>query len=379
VKLVTKKGMATGKMINKFTDLFDNDWKRTRSSLRARTADDRSYDPSYSWDARSDNPVSFSRLHATDMPVQPTRPITLSSKQVLSLDPTSGQFINPKVEPKQVSFIPLTADQKVLDMKTDLSGSVPILKEAAQTQKRVLVEERSAFKNNHMKAPTFRTEEVPAFMLAAGPMADQCLLNPAQRREIIEFEKRQNEAHQFIRAATAAREKTRKQIYGQQFRRGILMMDDAHNEESEIYGQRARKEHAEKQYKAQIHLERKSYLATRMSSMATNGNILVPDSIAPRVKIESMYQSKGGTAHAFSFEETHNRLFCRQEQATGSNRTQKIRDAELSGKQYNLVNLTTIEHWPSRHFPRQQDTRMAHPSQTSLEGPRNLQGSLRAF
>ena len=180
-----------------------------------------------------------------------------------------------------------------------------------------------------------------------------------------------------LRAATSTREKLRKQLSGPLFRRGVLMTDSSSNPDSEIYGELARKEQALKDYRAQIHLERRSQLATKWSSIATNGNITVPDSVAPRVKTQADYQSKGGKAHAFSFEETHNRLFCRQERAGGANRTQRIRDAELSGKQYNIVTLTAIEHWPSRSVERQANKVLSHPSQVSLEGPRNLQGSLR--
>ena len=113
--------------------------------------------------------------------------------------------------------------------------------------------------------------------------------------------------------------------------------------------------------------------------MATNGNILVPTSVAARVKTVPDYQSKGRLYHGLSYEETHNRLFCRQERAGGSERTQRIRNAELSGKQYNIVSLTTIEHWPSRHFERLKNKVLAHPSQESLHGSRNLQGSLTQF
>jgi len=60
------------------------------------------------------------------------------------------------------------------------------------------------------------------------------------------------------------------------------MVDSCNNEESEIYGAKAKRAHADKEYKAQIHLERKGYLALRCSSLATNGNILVPESILPR-------------------------------------------------------------------------------------------------
>lgn len=372
--------LSTAKMINRFTDLFDRDWKRARSSLRAQTADDRSYDPSYSWDARSDNPKEFSKIEAKDVPVQIAKPITLSGNQVIPLEPLSGQFLhNDPPEKLKGLNIPLFPEQQDVNMKKDLSGRVPICEEAFQEGAKITIKDRPIFANNELRNPTFQKEKVPDFVERAGPNGDGCILTPAQRREWIEFEKRENEARDLIRRATAKREKTKKLISGPLFKRGVIQLDSAENPTSEVYGHRAVKEEAHHNYRAQIHLERRSNLGTLNSSIATNGNILIPTSVAARVKTEPWYQSKGGTYHGLSYEETHNRLFCRQERAGGANRTQNIRNAELSGKQYNIVNMTTIEHWPSRHFDRLQNKTLAHPSQVSLNGSRNLQGSTRPY
>mmetsp|Transcript_31712 Transcript_31712/g.45665 ORF Transcript_31712/g.45665 Transcript_31712/m.45665 type:complete len:117 (+) Transcript_31712:828-1178(+) len=107
------------------------------------------------------------------------------------------------------------------------------------------------------------------------------------------------------------------------------------------------------------------------------GNILAPETLGPRVQVAPFYQSKGGEYHALSFDETHNRLFCRMAGTSNDARTQLLRDLETSGKTYSITNHTAIEHWPPRIFERQVDKALAHPSQASLEGSRNLQGSLR--
>ena len=168
-------------------------------------------------------------------------------------------------------------------------------------------------------------------------------------------------------------------IQGPLFRRGVIQIDSAENVNSDVYGEAASRQKHNDNYRSQIHLERRSHLSKLTSSMATNGNIINPDTVAARVRVNPLYQSKGGDYHGLSFEETHNRLFCRQERAGGASRTQKIRDAELSGKQYNIVTMTTIEHWPSRNFERQSTKELAHPSQVSLHGSRNLQGSIRPY
>ena len=114
--------------------------------------------------------------------------------------------------------------------------------------------------------------------------------------------------------------------------------------------------------------------------MILSGNILIPESLGPRVKINKFYQSKGGDAHALSFDETHNRLFCRMGGTSNDGRTQLLRDTESSGNPHNIINHTIIEHWPPRQFDRDHNKTLAHPSQAALErGTRNLQGTLRPY
>ena len=376
-----RRSLNPGKAVGKFTALFDGDWARTKSRIRSRGTREQTYDPSYSWDAKTDDPRSFSKMDATDVIVQPSRPITLSHKQVIPLEPLSGQFLNhaPPHELKGLNKIPLAPEQKDLDMRQDLHGHIPIAHEAKEKGHLVSVKTRPVFRNNHLQAPTFQTEEKPEYMIKAGPQNDQILLNPAQRREIIEIEKREKEAHLMMKDASAKRAKTKKIITGPLFKRGVIQLDSAEHTGSDIYGEQARKEQNERYYRSQIHLERRSQLGALESSIATNGDLTKPGSVAARVKVNSDYQSKGGDFHALSFEETHNRLFCRQERAGGAGRTQRIRDAELSGKQYNIVTMTTIEHWPSRHFDRLENKTLSHPSQTSLHGSRNLQGSIHPY
>lgn len=365
---------------DKFQQLFDNDWKNNRSAVRNRTEELRQYDPSYSWDARSDNPQSFSRLQATYLPYQPIKPMTLSGPAVILLEETHGfNAINVKQPNKELSKIPLSSNQRDLGMDNDLSGNIPFVKNAKAEGKVTLVGERQTFKNQDLAPPVLIQGDMPEFMKSAGPNCDQRLLNPKQRREILDFEKRKKAADDLVRSAQSDRMKTKKQMSGLQFHRGALMIDSSDNMDSEIYGKRALELAAEREYKSQIHLERTSRLAAKQSAMHLNGNILVPDSVGPRVAVEKNYQSKGGDYHALSFDETHNRIFCRLQGASNGQRTQHLRDVDTSGNPYNITNHTTIEHWPPRSFQREVRADMAHPSQASLENQRSLQGSLRLY
>jgi hypothetical protein len=174
------------------------------------------------------------------------------------------------------------------------------------------------------------------------------------------------------------REKTKKQLSGLQFQRGVLQVDSADNVDSVIYGERAAKRISDSKYKSQIHRERRAQLSLKGSSMGTNGNILIPHTIDPRVKAVPNYQSKGGHYHGLQFDETHNRLFCRRsEKAPILLRTQNIRDNDIAGKHNNLITHTLIEHWPGNKFERLENKNMHHQSQNTLEGTRSLQGAMK--
>ena len=213
-------------------------------------------------------------------------------------------------------------------------------------------------------------------MVEAGPQCDQKLLNPAQRREIMIFEKQKLDAEKSIKESKAFREKTRKQLGGIKFQRGILMIDSSENEQSEIYGKIAAQRRNDQEQKHQIYLERQNNLARNNSATALNGDFIVPNTIPSRVPLAQDFQSKGGNNHAFTFDETYNRIFIRRlGNPAKSSRTQNLRDNDLNGKNYNLISHTLVEHWPSREVVRLEDQAMKHPSQSSLEGIRSLQGT----
>lgn len=376
----SKKQLDGTSQADKFSDLFDQDWKTAKSTLREHDERTKTYDVLYSWDARSDNPEPDSRLSQTLVPQQTCKPIVLSGKAVITLENTAGfDAINVKAGDKPRGVVPLTQDQSDLNMHSDLSGSIPTLDNS--DGKVALMRESKSFNNYTVRKPEVMLVEKPSYLENAGSQCDQILLNPTQRRNILEFEKKEREAKELIGSAKDSREKLRKQLSGIQYHRGALMVDSNGNMQSEIYGERARIHKAESEYKSQIQLERKSRLASKESSLHLNGNILQPDSLGPRVKTNAFYQSKGGDYHGLSFDETHNRLFCRMAACNSDHRTQRLRDLDLSGKQYSITQHTSVEHWPSRSMDRIHDNNrvMDHPSQATREGTRNLQGSVRPF
>ncbi len=363
---------------DRLTSHFDKDWTMNRSSLRAKTADDRSYDPSHSWDARTDDPVEFSRLQTTEMPLQSIRPITLSGAAVVALETqTDGlRVLNGYQPPKVLAPIPLTVEQQDVGMKIDLSCKVEMDEKAKSNNKVVLQDANPSFQFFGNRGPKFREDDIPNYLIEAGPQCDQRLLNPKQRRAISEFEKKKFAADLNIKEAQMSRGKTRKQVSGLMFHRGILAVDSATNTTSEIYGSKAQTYSDGQSKKSTFIDRRRERLGEMRSSMEYQGNILNPASVHDK-PIRKSYQSKAREHTQFTVEESHERLFPpRAEKKLNVTRIQYLRDQDLSGKNFNIVSHTKIEHWPSNCDERT-NKRLTHPSQTSFSEVVNRQGSLR--
>jgi hypothetical protein len=385
---VTMKGKTSSKA-DKFATLFDQDWANTKSLIRHRADQLRTYDVSNSWNAQSENPKSFSRLDQTLVPLQQTKPIVLSGAAVVELEETTGcNTLNlPHPDYNAVKPIPLTLEQQDVGMTSDLTAKVAILEEFRKNNERsgglnnrtIVIEKQTTFENYQINPPKLKEIPLPSYYLEAGNDINNKLLNPKQRREIFEIQQNQIKANGILNQAIRDRNKTKSQVSGVVFQRGISMIDSNSNVNSEIYGEKAKEVLAEREYKKQIHLERQSNLANKTSSMTIYGNILVPETLGPRVKFNKDYQSKGGNYHALSYDETHNRLFCRLQPSVTGDRPQLLRDTELSGKDYNIIQHTMIDQWPARSFERQVDRRLAHASQQSLEHTRNMQGTIRPY
>jgi len=359
------------------TGLFDGgDWAGRTSTLRDRAHMTRTYDPKTSWAGLSQGKFSRTDIKG-EVPLQRSGPVALEGATVLPLDDSKSlEMLNVRQEAKQLTTIPLTREQRDLSMSSDLKGRVPVHVAATHTNRVVIAGQLPGFRNLHPTPPVYEAIEVPTFMAEAGPQADQRLLNPTQRRQIMEFDKKLVTANLDIKHAKAVREKTRKQLASVQYNRGVLMVDSAENEESEIYGQLAHERRVAAEQKELIHLERRANLAQRTSSITTHGNIVVPDTVTDRVVTAPEYQRKGGDNHALTFEETYNRVFVRRlGNPIRAERTQNLRNNDLSGKSYNMINHTVIEHWPSQTIDRLEDKGLQHPSQAALHTTRLLQGT----
>lgn len=363
-----------GDKIERFTKYFDKDWKTCRSSLTRLRADDKSYDPSNSWDGRSDNPKSFSRLQATEMPTQTNYPITVSGTTVIPLEPLDGLPFLPNFTKSTKSDIPLTVEQRDLNMSSDLTGKLPIKHSANESGKVVYYDTTPSFRNMDVRSPRFSTMSVPAYMQEVGPQCDQALMTPAQRREVLDFEVRTRAAHEYMRKASSDRAKTRKLISGITFHRGVLGYDSMNNAESEAYGDKAKILHKKIDRLDQFHEKRRAYVDK------VNGKVVasvLSNTGVPNQREDRTFQSKARCSNFdTSFESTYHSLFGQESEHRNTERAQMLRDQDHSGKTYNITQHTAVEHLPSRPFHRCENKVLHHPSQASLEAQRNLQGTL---
>jgi hypothetical protein len=287
---------------DKFSSLFDENWKEKSSGIRYRRSTTIGYDPTYSWEGRTEGPKTFSKLNVTHVPMQNGQPIALSGTSVLPLEKSVNvSALSVRQDPTNgAKSIPLTALQCDLGMDPDLAGRIPVRALTQEKGSHVVMQDFQQFRNMQLQKEGLTVVKEPSFMHAAGEQADGCLLNPRQRRELLDFEKRKLTAEKNMKLAISDRIKTRKQITGPNFYRGILMVESSENEDSEAFGKLARSRHQLQEDKEQILMERRSYLASKQSSIATNGNILVPETIPSRVTTTRDFQCKGGINHALS-------------------------------------------------------------------------------
>ena len=366
---------------------FDNNWSQTRSSLRDKAATHSSYNPLYSWEGRSDDPRSFTKLQVTHYPSALTKPLCMSGASIIPLERNEDVsiFNGFQADSALSSSIPRTLQQRDVEMASDLSGNIDYRKKAAASQSAVIATAKTRYQNMQLGSPRYEIKALPEHLVAAGPNADQTLLRPQDRRSLNEFEARRRDAAADMKVAVAQRMRTKAQVEGSPFYRGILSVDSSSNENSLVYGARAMAKKEILQQQRMREQARTAHLANSTSSLSSHGDILVPDSIAESVKVANGWQRKNG--HQRPVLNTHSRIFEHHDATIDwlnrippKERTQKLRNEETSGKPYDIVNHAKISFYPPEtDFRREEKRILAHPSQHSLESSRNMQGALQTI
>lgn len=358
---------------------FDEDWRANRSTLKQTIENRATYNPTTSWEGRSDNPIPNSRMdQAVEVAMQTTRPCTLLGKAVILLENPEGMTVyNVKGTEKTKSHIPLTLEQRELDMvENNLSATVPLVELAKKENKVILMENKGEYRNFQVHGPTFKLETPPDFLPPPGSEYNDKRLNPTQQKIAQDFNRKKALADRYVHEAMAHRLKTKEIMGGPLYHRGVLMVDSSDNKNSEIYGDKATQHELRRIQSSEALLRKRDFLASKSSAIATAGNILRPETLSSVVKEEPLWQGKSRAVHGgLDFNNTHDHLFVRNDKPVNPARTQYLRDQDLSGKNYNLISHTKIETLPSK-IPYVENKTLAHPSQQSLHGTRNLQGAL---
>jgi hypothetical protein len=204
----------------------------------------------------------------------------------------------------------------------------------------------------------------------------------------MQYEKKKQEADKVLVQAINARAALHKQVHGPDYRRGIIGVDSCNNENSHIYGERFAKQREEESIRHSNRLNRHDSLAKHTSSILTGHNIIVPETVdVNNNRTIKLYQSKGGSYHGPTFDETK-KIFTRVVGRVDKDRQQFIRNQDLGGKSYNIITHVAVDQKGSSFTNepiscgerlRPEHKSLVHPSQVSLEGSRNLQGSLRPY
>eukprot|EP00968_Pinguiococcus_pyrenoidosus_P020162 scaffold2314_cov267-Pinguiococcus_pyrenoidosus.AAC.8 len=339
------------------------------------------YDPSLSWDGLSMDPRPFSRLNAKKMVSSGPRPQGVANGQTIELEdvPKGGIFGSPvRKGPARAK----TLEEMSLDFALEQSqGSSDAIDSAApclsvslsrkrkpKREQRVVVMEEERFSNMKMWPPKMQEVVAPDVLFRAGEQTDT-LLHPKDRRKIMELERDASKAWQ-LKKATIKQNLRSDFLLKRQHPVGTVDLGASENPETEIYREQGERLRRRQERRARSAALREAKLSKLLQPSKRYGfDFLSHD--APKVS-EKLFQTKGGVRPMLDHDA---RLFMREEFHWNEKRQQFLRDQDLLGKNYNIVQHTVIETMPST-CPERIDKCLAHPSQASLERGRNLQGSL---
>jgi hypothetical protein len=323
------------------------------------------YDPSISWDGLSVDPRPFSRFDArpTKIPPGAVAPTGMTGSRVIPLDGINdGTVFNPNPTLQhQVRAIPETAEQ--MDTKT----------RAIDKEREATVVDEPGFRAYHLTRPLTRTESIPDALIRGGPQANECLLNPKERRQIMEFEHRRIKAAKMVGKADGAANRL-DSLMKTSFKAGALGVDSVKNLNSGVYGELGRTIERTCNQKFVHETGRRDMLTQRKDVVRINGyhpfhhNETV---LSPRQT--KVVQTRNRTAAPVL--NTHERLFVDKGIAINAQRTQKLRNETLAGKDWNITTNTLITDLPS-NVPFRNNKLQAHPSQATMQRGRNMQGFL---
>ena len=221
-----------------------------------------------------------------------------------------------------------------------------------------------SFRNFHLQQHNTVPAKTPDALTRGGPQADRCLLNPVERREIMEFEHKVAAAKKVIMKADAAANRL-KHLMKTKHPSGVIGVDSVKNLSSDVYGELGvamdhkveLKHHREESRREKLAYVNGAKYRLGYNPFQHNEQVLAPEE--RRAADSQCFQTKNKQSAVYF--DTHSRLFVDNGLPHNVGRTQKLRDELLGGKQFNIVTNTLIETLPSK-VPFRNDKKQAHPS-----------------
>lgn len=358
----------------RLTKFFDNDFMTKSGSLKRSNGKSQVYRPEDSWDGLSVNPKPFARFDETNTVAHaPTRPSGMAGPRVIELEGHGMDGIfghNPKGRP-----VPRTVEQIVVGHRAADGGAVGAAADPSRAEVAVAADSPRFLGTRGVQVPMAQAVAPPAVLAKAGPNWDATLLTPAERRELLQYEKRARAGAALAKKA-AGDERRLVQLMRARHPQGVLGVDGAANPDSQVYRDRY-EEATQKEARAQSHMARRRAELERVGRadrrvgydpFAHSEQWEAPAAAGPAHRF---LQAKGARPAAM---DTHDRVFGQSTAGANPRRTQNIRNQDLGGKAFDIINGSAIVHAPPTNNERVH-RHLAHPSQQSLERGRNQQGA----
>mmetsp|Transcript_14190 Transcript_14190/g.32984 ORF Transcript_14190/g.32984 Transcript_14190/m.32984 type:complete len:407 (+) Transcript_14190:134-1354(+) len=341
------------------------------------------YDPSLSWDGLSVNPKPFSRLDQTPEinACTLTAPIGMAGARVVELSDglPDGLFEGVTKGGEGIQVVPRTLIQNDVNFN---HPEAPAAKMALDPQGDVMVmESGEGFMNMRSMPPRVTTVPQPPIVGSALDTSTgqlrRYLLTPKERSDLLKHEQKTQKANALQKTAELQQRRL-VQIMRHRHREGAVGVDGVNSaaESGSLYEDRAAVKNAAESRRMRKAGDRRSKLATVAFAQNRYGHNPFhhnEEFLGPQET--KFMQTKGGSGRPGL--NTQSRLFGAQQHVERAERTQHLRDEDLSGKNYNLTGHHNVQYAPSVVPQRvSEKSYMKHPSQQLLERGRNMQGSM---
>jgi hypothetical protein len=193
------------------------------------------YNASLSWDGMSVDPRPFARFDEHNTVTDARHPAGRAGARVVELEGHGPGGLFGRAATSTGS-VPMTVEQEITHcLSTDAIA-------AAGSSSHVIMEE-PFFNSAQVVVPALQVVLPPAALVAGGPQSDACLLAPKARREINDYESKQQRAARVLRKAQ--HQQLRLQyLLKHHHPNGALQVDSEVNPATEVYRDRAAKRHA---------------------------------------------------------------------------------------------------------------------------------------